>query len=147
MMTSPEIRTLTATETDEMLGAHEVGRIAYSFRDRVDIEPISYAYAKGWIFVRTSMGTKLSQLAHHPWCAFEVDEVRGQFDWTSVVVHGSLTLLDPEVNADTYALALELLRDLVPETFTSSDPTPQRSILIGIHVDEVTGRTAVPRAA
>ncbi len=107
--TVPEIRSLEAGESREFLARHRVGRIAYSFHDRVDIEPISYVYEDGWIYVRTSMGTKLSRLAHQPWCAFEVDEVHGIFDWTSVVVHGSLHLLDPETGSDSYMRALELL--------------------------------------
>ena len=61
-----------------LLGAHHVGRIAFTFHDRVDIEPISYVYADGSIYGRTSPGTKLATVRHHPWVAFEVDEVEGR---------------------------------------------------------------------
>ena len=40
-------RELTAAETDALLERNHVGRIAYSFHDRVDIEPIHYVYADG----------------------------------------------------------------------------------------------------
>jgi hypothetical protein len=133
---------LTLTDSHALLARNVVGRIAFSFHDRVDIEPISYVFDGEWIFARTSIGTKLASLAHHPWCAFEVDEVRGIFDWASVVVKGSLTLLDPITSAEPYARALILLERLVPGTFTPSDPTPQRTIAIGIHIDELTGRAA-----
>lgn len=139
----PVFRALTDTESRAVLARHHVGRIAYSLHDRVDIEPVHYAYDGGWIFGRTSVGAKLATLAHRPWCAFEVDEVRGLFDWTSAVVKGSFHLLDPERgSADVFGRALELLSTLVPDTFTSHDPVPHRSILFGIHVDEISGRAA-----
>jgi len=139
---TPEFRELEASEANELLARLHIGRIAFSFHDRVDIEPITYVFDGGWIFGRTSMGTKLSSLAHHPWCAFEVDEVNDVFDWTSVVVKGSLHLLDPETGADTYLRALALLRTVVPGTFAADDPTPNRTVLFGIYANEVTGRQA-----
>src|SRR5688500_557830 len=89
------VRSLSETEARAVLARHHVGRIAFSFRDRVDIEPIHYVSDGDWIYGRTSVGTKLATLAHHPWCAFEVDEARDTFDWESAVVRGSFYLLDP----------------------------------------------------
>ena len=140
---APHFRELTPAESHAFLVRQHVGRIAYSVQDRVDIEPISFVADGEWIFGRTGHGAKLSRLAHHPWCAFEVDEVHNVFDWTSVVVKGSFYLLDPETGADTYLRALSLLRDMVPQTFLAGDPTPQRSMLFGIYVNEITGRSAL----
>ena len=141
---APEFRVLDAAEAADLLARQQVGRIAYSFHDHVDIEPVNYVFDGAWIFGRTSIGAKLARLAQHPWCAFEVDEVRGFFDWTSVVAKGSLHLLDPESGSGTYLRALAMLRTLVPETFLAGDPTPNRTILFGIHATEVTGRAAIP---
>ena len=80
--------TLERDEIDALLARHNVGRIAYTFRDRVDVEPINYVYRDGWIYLRTGPGSKLTTLARHPWVAFEVDEVDGPFDWRSVVGRG-----------------------------------------------------------
>ena len=129
-----------------MLARHHVGRIAYSFHDRVDIEPIHYVVDGNWIYGRTSIGTKVATLAHHPWCAFEVDEVRGTFDWESAVVRGTFHLLDPQTGSpDAYGRAVALLRQLVPATLGADDPAPHRIVLFGIHIDEITGRAARPR--
>ena len=139
----PHIRDLTPSDNCTLLERHNVGRIAFSFHDRVDIQPIHYVYRDNWIYGRTSRGGKLMTLAHNPWCAFQVDEVRGTFDWESVVVKGYLELLDPELGSpNAYAYGLELMRRIVPETFTDEDPVPQRSILFRIHASEVTGRAA-----
>jgi nitroimidazol reductase NimA-like FMN-containing flavoprotein (pyridoxamine 5'-phosphate oxidase superfamily) len=147
MMTThaPTIRALDDEQSRALLARHHVGRLAFAFHDHVDIEPVHYVLDGTWIFGRTSAGTKLSALAHHPWCAFEIDEVNGIFDWTSVVVKGSFHLLDQTTGSlDTYERALELLRELIPETLLPGDPAPQRMFLFGIYAQEITGRIAIP---
>jgi nitroimidazol reductase NimA-like FMN-containing flavoprotein (pyridoxamine 5'-phosphate oxidase superfamily) len=141
----PAFVTLSETEARAVLARHNVGRLAYTFHDHVDIEPVHYTVEGNWIYGRTSIGTKLAKLAHHPWCAFEVDDVRGLFDWESAVARGAFHLLDPETGSpDTYQRALTLLRELVPGTLSALDPVPHRNILFGIHIDEITGRAARP---
>lgn len=138
-----EFSELSDADARAFLARHRTGRIAFSLHDHVDIEPISYVFDSGWIFGRTSVGTKIAKLAHHPWCAFEVDEVFGLLDWTSVVVKGAFHLLDPEFGSpDVYGRALKNVRTLVPEAFTAGDPTPHRTILFGIYASEITGRAA-----
>jgi nitroimidazol reductase NimA-like FMN-containing flavoprotein (pyridoxamine 5'-phosphate oxidase superfamily) len=141
--TTPQFRELTTEESHALLARNNVGRIAFTLHDRVDIEPIGYVSDGEWIFGRTSMGTKLATLLHHPWCAFEADEIRDLFDWSSVVVKGTFYLLDPEIGSpDTYQRATRLLTALVPGTFSAQDPAPHRDIVFGVFVHEVTGRTA-----
>ena len=142
---TPTIRALTQHECAQLLARNQVGRLAFSFRDRVDIQPVSYIYEAGWIYGRTSEGAKLDTLAHSHWVAFEVDEVRGTFDWRSVVVRGSFHRIDPEGSPNeqaAYAYALRLVRTIVPDTFTTRDPAPRRTVLFRIAIDEITGRKA-----
>jgi uncharacterized protein len=39
---------------------------------------------------------------------------------------------------------VELLRTLLPQTFTEDDPVPTRTIMFRIAVQEITGREALP---
>lgn len=145
----PVIRDLSRAECEAMLARGYIGRIAYAVGSRVDIEPINYVYADGWIYCRTSPGTKTAILAHHRWAAFEVDEVDGLFDWRSVVVRGSVYLLNshsPPVAQHSFAHGVELLRKLFPRTGTEHDPVPFRGLVLRLHLDEVTGRAATPHA-
>jgi len=138
---APVFKSLDDVDCRALLARHRVGRLAYSQHDRIDIEPVNYVFDGSWLFGRTNVGTKLAALVHHPWCAFEVDEVHGLFDWMSVVVKGSFYLLDPETGSpDTYRRALQLLTALIPEMFTADDPVPHRAIVFGIYAHEVTGR-------
>lgn len=144
----PMFSTLDRNECLTLLTRHDLGRIAYAFHDRVDIEPINYFYHDGWLYGRTSQGAKLETTAHNRWVAFEVDEVRGPFDWVSVVVHGTFARLDLDAATKderlAAALAAGLLQNVVPNTLAVGDPVPQRTVLFRIHLDEVTGRRAVP---
>ncbi len=139
----PHVREMTPDESRALLVGQHVGRLAFTMHDRVDIEPIGYVSDGEWIFGRTSKGTKLAMLLHHPFCAFETDQVHDLFNWSSVVVKGTFQLLDPELGSpDTYARAEQLLSALVPGTFSHHDPTPHRNIVFGIYVHEITGRAS-----
>lgn len=142
---SPTFSWLDRAESEAILSRHHVGRIAYSFHDRIDIEPIHYAYEDGWIYGRTSPGAKLTTLAHHRWVAFEVDEADGPFDWRSVVVHGAVSLLTSEASTASEADAihgLAVLRRFLPSTLTENDPAPFRTVLFRLAAAEITGRRA-----
>jgi hypothetical protein len=141
----PTFRDLTADEAAELLARNHIGRIAFSFHDRVDIEPLSYVFADGAIYLRTAPGSKLETLAHSPWVAFEVDEVEGQFDWRSVVVHGTVYVLHDsggEIAREAYRVALDRIRQLVPKALTHRDPTPTRQVVLKLHLTEMRGRSA-----
>jgi hypothetical protein len=141
----PTFRDLAADEAAELLARNHIGRIAFSFHDRVDIEPLSYVFADGAIYLRTAPGSKLETLAHSPWVAFEVDEVKDQFDWWSVVVHGTVYVLQDtggEIARETYRVALDRIRQLVPAALTHRDPTPTRQVILKLHITEIRGRSA-----
>jgi nitroimidazol reductase NimA-like FMN-containing flavoprotein (pyridoxamine 5'-phosphate oxidase superfamily) len=150
------IKELGRSVCEMVLARNHVGRLAFSYRDQVDIEPISYVYKDGWIYGRTSEGTKTDTIDLNKRVAFEVDEVDGAFKWRSVVVKGPFEVIpqiaDPEHDpTDTslsedpaFAQGVALLRSIVPETFEAADPTPFRNRVFRIHLDEVTGREAAP---
>jgi nitroimidazol reductase NimA-like FMN-containing flavoprotein (pyridoxamine 5'-phosphate oxidase superfamily) len=148
MTATPHIQQLDRTDIDAILARNHVGRLAYTAQGRVDIEPIHYAFHDGWIYGRTSHGAKIRATGEE-WApvAFEVDEVEEVFSWRSVVVHGGFYVLDeqgPEWEQAEWRRGVELLRGVVPETFTAADPAAFRTVLFRIAVQEATGREAVP---
>jgi nitroimidazol reductase NimA-like FMN-containing flavoprotein (pyridoxamine 5'-phosphate oxidase superfamily) len=70
---TPTIRELTDEEMHALLARNHVGRVAFSFHDRVDIRPIHYIFSDNWLFGRTEPSDKLVTLRHNQWVAFEVD--------------------------------------------------------------------------
>ena len=141
----PLFRDMNATDVRELLARNHVGRIAYSFHDRVDIEPISYVFADEAFYMRTEPGSKLTTLAHTPWVALEVDEVDGPFDWRSVVAHGTVYVLRDEGTRDAraaYRAAVERIRELIPEALDAADPVPARRVIIKLYPETLVGREA-----
>lgn len=138
----PIFSDLSRDDAVALLERGHIGRLAFTFHDRVDIEPISYRYVDGWIYARTSPGTKLNVVHHHPWVAFQVDEVKSRFDWRSVVVRGTIYFLDPARGheREMYDNAVEVLRAVDPHALTDEDATPERQALFRIHADEISGR-------
>ena len=145
MRVLPEFRELSTDECETVLARNHVCRIAYSFHDRVDIEPVHYVYDDGWLYGRTEPGAKLATIAHHRWVSIEVDEIDGLFEWRSVVARGAFYLLDPDGHTESrelYARALALLRKLVPSAMRDGDPAPFRRVVFRIALDEMRGRAA-----
>ena len=143
--TAPVFRDLEFGEIEALLRENIYGRLAFTFRDRVDIEPIHYVYQDGWLICRTGPGTKVTQLSHNPWVAFEIDDVRGPFDWRSVVVKGTVYFIAPDgtpMHDEQWKASVAALRRLVPTAFTADDPTPGRHVVFRIHIDEMHGRAA-----
>lgn len=144
----PVFRDLTRREMQALISRNHVGRIGFSFHDSVDIRPIHFAAARGWLFGRTSPGDKLVTLRHNQWVAFEVDEIAGAFDWESVVIRGTFYRIRPEgseIDMRLYRRALRYVRKLAPQALTRSDPVPFRTELFGIAIDTMTGRASSSR--
>ena len=129
---APTFFELGRDEAVELLARNRFGRLASSFHDRVDIEPISYVLADDWLYARTSPGTKLTVVQHHPWVAFDV--------------HGTIYFIDASREADRhdYEAAVKILRSADADALTSADATPHRDLLFRIHADEIVGKGAKP---
>lgn len=140
---APTFRDLSPDEAVAVLARNDFGRLAFTLRNRVDVQPLHYVYDDGWLYGRTREGGKIDTLRRNQWVAFEVDEVAGPFDWRSVVVHGGFYLLSPEgAGQPTWEHAIGQLRRLLPATLTEDDPVPFRTIVFRIAVQEITGRAA-----
>ncbi len=138
-------RDMPRDEIEAMLLRNKVGRLAFSFHDRVDIQPIHYVYERGWLYGRTSEGEKIASLTHNQWIAFEVDEVEDVFEWRSIVIHGSFWILHPRGSPraeELWKKASDLVSRIVPGALTEHDPVAFRQTLFRIAVSDVRGREA-----
>lgn len=147
----PSFSHLSTAECRALLRRNTVGRIAFINHGEVDIEPVHYVFDGRWLFGRTSEGSKVQALRHVPYVAFEVDEVRGLFEWASVVAHGTYYLMrdDTISSADrrTFDRAKWLLRNLLPDTLRTDDPVPFRQVVFGIAIARLEGRGATAKNA
>ena len=144
-MKTPTTRNLDRAEIKTLLRRHNVGRIAFTDGRRVDIEPVNYVYLEGALYGRSTPGRRMNALAGHPWVAFQIDEIRSAFEWESVVVKGTVYVVEPgdvPPMREQYEKARQAIRSVLPEAFTPDDPAPSRTILIRLHIDEMEGRAS-----
>lgn len=146
--TMPIFAELTPEQCSRLLQDNHVGRLAFTNGRWVDIRPLGYVARGHWIFLRTARGEKVAATEHRPYIAFEVDEVEGPFEWRSVVVHGSMHLLPQDgssIERHELERAVAELQRVMPGAFGDRDPVPERDLVFGIHIHEMTGRSATMR--
>lgn len=122
---------VTELSTDEcwqLLGAHEVGRLATTAGGVLDIFPIAYVVEDESLVFRTGPGTKLLELTINENVALEIDHY-DDVEGYSVVVHGHAHQLDTMSEVDD-AKALG-----IPELFPTERPR-----VVRINPTEITGR-------
>jgi uncharacterized protein len=144
----PRIRELSERQMQCVLARNHVGRVAFQSDGRVELYPVHYVYADQVLYGRTSFGTKYLSWLVRPDVVFEMDEAQGLFDWRSVIVRGSLSILrprGPRAQPFAYWNAVAAIRSLLPTAFTEHDPTPQRFVVFRIQPKEITGREAIAR--
>ncbi|MDR0786504.1 MAG: pyridoxamine 5'-phosphate oxidase family protein [Gemmatimonadota bacterium] len=144
--TRVKFRELNSHEINAVLSRNHIGRIAFSQGNRTEIIPVNYVFTPEWIYGRTTPGGLIEQIGETWWpVAFEVDEVRDLFNWESVVIHGGLYVV-PENGSnwqrEAWREGLDLLRQLVPETFEEGDPVPGRQTIFRIAIQETVGKAA-----
>jgi nitroimidazol reductase NimA-like FMN-containing flavoprotein (pyridoxamine 5'-phosphate oxidase superfamily) len=139
----PHFRALDRNAIEAVLARNDVGRIAYARGSHIDIEPIHYVFANGWLYGHTAPGRKLEMTGAGWWpVAFEVDEIEDPYRWRSVVVHGGFYSLDPEGSPwerEEAAKAERLLRASRRGSPSTLDAGSQK-LLFRIAVQEVAGR-------
>lgn len=86
--TGSGVRTLDADECWRLLAASQLGRLAMTVVDGVDIFPINYLAHGRELFFRSAPGSKLIDLTREPSIAFEIDGEHAHHVW-SVVIHGT----------------------------------------------------------
>ncbi|MDR0786331.1 MAG: pyridoxamine 5'-phosphate oxidase family protein [Gemmatimonadota bacterium] len=146
--TRPIFRQLDRSEVQSILERNQMGRMVFCRGNYLEVEPVQYLYAGGWLYGRSTHAVVPDHNGESPWpAAFEVDEIRSASDWRTVVVHGGFYPLSEdgaEWEQKERAAAIQQLRQLVPTAFTPDDPTPALDVVFRIAVQEVSGRATIP---
>ena len=119
---------LTEEQCRERLASQQLGRLAASVGDVLDIFPVNFVYDRGDIYFRTAPGTKLLELTIHTQVVFEVDGYSDTEAW-SVVARGVAERLDRDTQIEE-AWALPL-RPWIPTL---------KLEWVRVHIRELSGR-------
>jgi uncharacterized protein len=128
MTDQPTTTTLTEDQCWELLSQQEVGRLATAVGGEPEIFPVNYAVDDRVLYIRTSPGTKLAEIAVNVNVALEADRVAADVA-ESVVVKGTAEILETDADlAKAEATGLE--------TYVGGD----KNVWVRITPSQITGR-------
>lgn len=144
------IRELSPADMDDLLDRELVGRIGCCADDLVYVVPVNFAHVNGHIYGQTVEGMKVQIMRKNPRVCFEVDSLRGIFDWASVILWGTFRELEGDEAERARSLLLQKLRrfaavhesrQLLEERFLRAPYIEGRTpVVFAIDVSERTGR-------
>ena len=79
---------LNETECREILSRAAMARLGCSLNDQPYVIPVGIACEDDSIYVFSTLGQKIKWMRSNPKVCVQVDEIRGQSDWVSVIANG-----------------------------------------------------------
>lgn len=146
------IRTLNEEECYHILGDNYIGYLAYIYRNRPFIRPITYFFDKrnNVLISYSGNGHKVNAMRKHNQVCLEVAEIDSVNDWKSVLVQGTFVqLYSSEAKSYLHEFSLGV-KDLIIEKegrsldfisdFSSKIYNDDTPVVYIIKVEEITGR-------
>lgn len=134
-------RMLDETEARKLIAAGKIGRLGCVDNGEPYVVPISYVFEDMSIYSHSMPGRKIEALRAHPRACLQVDEIRDDFNWRSVIAFGNFEEI--RVPSDRRVILSKLLVRfplLTPvESVMAQDAGAPDSIVFRIIVDRITG--------
>ena len=145
-----EVTDLNNEQIDELIQRLNYGHLACCDDERPYVVPIHYAYKDGYIYVYTTEGKKSGIITNNPRICLQIEEVKSNQDWVSVIIYGEAQEL---LNEDERTEAIESILHVNP-TLTPAVSIHWMDNWIRENIEvvyrilplETTGRQAVARS-
>ena len=79
---------LSESECREILSCASMARLGCSLNDQPYVVPVGIAYEENEIYVFSTLGQKIKWMRSNPKVCVQVDEIRSQSNWLSVIANG-----------------------------------------------------------
>lgn len=144
------IHDLTAEQCREVLARSNVGRLACARSDQPYIVPIFFSFDSNedCLYSFSTLGQKVDWMRGNPKVCVEVDEISGQYQWTTVLVFGRYEEIgQSSEHAEARRRAHELFQQrshwwLPAAAKLRGGEEHYSPVLYRINVNRVTGRRA-----
>lgn len=83
-----EIQELSTRALEQFLERSDFGHLACCLDGQPYVVPIHFAYSRPLIYIYTTEGKKTRILSRNPAVCLQVEEVKSNSEWTSVIVYG-----------------------------------------------------------
>jgi uncharacterized protein len=104
-----QIDEMNEAECREILSRAPLGRLGCSYDNQPYVIPVGIAYEADHIYVFSTFGKKIQWMRANPKVCVQVDELKGQSDWASVIVNGEYQELEEPRHTDERNHARKLL--------------------------------------
>lgn len=139
---------LELEQIDEVLRSEDIGRLGCVANGWPYVVPVTYVYDGGSVYVHSGEGLKLGAMRENPRVCLEVEQIRSEANWRTVVVRGRFEELPSEGNDRALALLTTRLarteRSATARLVQHEDIVERegirRPILFRICIEEKTGR-------
>ncbi|AGP39555.1 hypothetical protein SCE1572_36730 [Sorangium cellulosum So0157-2] len=112
---APAAGILSAERIEGLLERSAFGRLGCHAEGRTYVVPMSYAYEKGRLYLRSAEGTKVRMMRENPDVCFQVDHIQSLADWESVIVFGGFRELTAQEAVEGMQRIHERLASLLAE--------------------------------
>ncbi len=134
-------RILDETEARNFIADGGIGRLGCIDNGEPYVVPVNYVFEDMSIYSHSLPGRKIEALRAHPRACLQVDEIRDDFNWRSVIAFGNFEEI--RVPTDRRTILRKLLERfplLTPvESRMVEDAAAPDSIVFRIVVDRITG--------
>ncbi len=141
-----QIDKLNETECREILSRSSIARLGCSLNDQPYVVPVGIAYEEDYIYVFSTMGQKIRWMRSNPKVCVQVDEIRSQSDWVSVIANGEFQELPEPQFEHERARARSLLQkrhhwwlNAMAERRISLRDEEIKPLFFRIHISSLTG--------
>ena len=126
-------------ESLKLLEEIKIGRMGCCLNDAPYVIPIHYFFDGKHIYVHSLPGRKIEMLRANPNVCLQVDEIKDEYNWRSVIVFGRYEELTAVAEHDTaLAMLFRHMPHLTPVEAGMSRQSVQ-SIVFRIKPDQITG--------
>jgi nitroimidazol reductase NimA-like FMN-containing flavoprotein (pyridoxamine 5'-phosphate oxidase superfamily) len=134
------INQISNEEAWALLGNGRVGHLGCIANDYPYVIPIHYLVEGNYIYAHSLWGYKVAALRANPRACLQVDQVRDECHWRSVIAYGDYEeVQDTKESARILANLFSRFPTLTPvESSIASDANPPEIVVMSIRVNKIT---------
>jgi len=132
---------LDETEARDFIAAGKIGRLGCVDNGEPYVVPVNYVFEEMSIYSHSLPGRKIEALRANPRACLQVDEIRDDFNWRSVIAFGNFEEIRIPIDRRTILRKLlERFPLLTPfESLIAGDASAPYSVVFRIVVDRISG--------
>lgn len=145
------VHEMSAEECRAFLARSSMGRLGCSLNDQPYVVPISFAYEGDFIYIFSTVGQKIVWMRANPKVCIQIDEIKSESHWESVIVSGRYQELGEHAVERAHARDLLQKRErwwldaLGERHLRSSKDLLIEPLFFRVRVDSMTGLRALDK--